>query len=109
MNIFFVIWYIFQSWIAIYLALPFLFLLVYLFKKLSGTQYNINQRPTVFTRDFDFAAIITAHKDMRLVPALVDSILKQKYLNYIIYVVADGCDTVNLPLNQVNIVVLRPE
>jgi cellulose synthase/poly-beta-1,6-N-acetylglucosamine synthase-like glycosyltransferase len=98
-----------QAWIAIYIALPFLFLLIYLVKKAFHLQYNINKKPIVVDKNFDFAAIITAHKDTLLVSPLVDSLLKQKYNNFCVYVVADACDISNLHFNDSRIVVLKPE
>lgn len=109
MNFFFIIWYFFQSWIAIYLVLPFLFLLIYFFKKLSGTQYDISKKTIVHQKDFDFAAVITVHKETMLVPALIDSLLKQNYGNYLVYIVADACDVSTLQYNDERVIVLKPE
>jgi hypothetical protein len=78
MKVFFTIWYIFQIWLAIYLVIPFIFLLIYGLKKLTRTRFNIAKLPTIAQKDFDFAAVITAHRDVLLVPALIDSLLKQQ-------------------------------
>src|SRR5688572_28883084 len=109
MNIFFIIWYFIQSWIAVYLLLPFIFLLVYLYKKTTNTRFNILKKPVVFAADFDFAAIITVHNETHLVPALIDSLLKQNYSRFTVYVVADDCDPGSIPQHDERVVVLQPE
>ncbi len=60
-------------------------------------------------KEFDFAAIITAHQDIKLIPPLVDSFLKQDYKNFIVYVVADDCDISGLLYNDQRIKILKPE
>jgi cellulose synthase/poly-beta-1,6-N-acetylglucosamine synthase-like glycosyltransferase len=109
MKVFFTIWYIFQIWLAIYLVIPFIFLLIYGLKKLTRTRFHIAKLPTIVQKDFDFAAVITAHRDVLLVPALVDSLLKQQYREFMIYVVADGCDVGSLRYQDPRVVVLQPE
>jgi cellulose synthase/poly-beta-1,6-N-acetylglucosamine synthase-like glycosyltransferase len=109
MNFFFAIWYIFQSWLAMYIILPSFFLLIYLFKKISKNQFDISKKAPVYHRDFDFAAIVTAHKEILLVPALIDSLLKQNYQQYLIYIVADACDISSLYYSNPRIIVLKPE
>jgi len=107
MSLFFIIAYLLQLWMAIYLVLPFIFLLIYAAKKISRTRYNISKKTDVHPADFDFAAIITAHQDISLVPALVDSLLKQHYTNYLIYIVADNC--ADIPVyDDPRVVVLKP-
>jgi cellulose synthase/poly-beta-1,6-N-acetylglucosamine synthase-like glycosyltransferase len=108
MKLFNLIWYLFQVCFALYLALPFFFLLVYLFKKISKTQFDVSRKKIVHKKDFDFAAIITVHKETLLVPALVDSLLKQNYRHYLIYVVADACDDHSLYYDDPRVIVLKP-
>jgi cellulose synthase/poly-beta-1,6-N-acetylglucosamine synthase-like glycosyltransferase len=109
MNVFYIFWYIFQTWIAIYLALPLVFLLIYQFKKITHSQFDISKKPIVYKKDFDFAVIITVHKQTMLVPALLDSILKQQYEHYTIYVVADCCDGSSIPQQNENVIILQPQ
>jgi len=108
-SILYLIWYFFQAWIAIYLILPFLFLLVYLIKKATGTTYSIYRKKPKTDKNFDFAAIITAHKDTRLIAPLVDSLVKQRYPNLMIYVVADACDISGLHFDDPRVEILKPE
>lgn len=60
-------------------------------------------------KEFDFAAIITAHQDVKLIPPLVDSFLKQDYANFIVYIIADDCDTTSLVFNDERIRIIKPE
>lgn len=103
------IWYFLQAWIAIYLILPLLFLIIYLVKKKFGKLYSINNKPVRIKKDFNFAAIITAHKETSLIPPLVDSLVKQRYGNILIYVVADACDISELHFDDPRVVILKPE
>lgn len=109
MIFFYAIWYLFQSWLAIYLVLPFFFLLIYLFKKITKTQFDISKKNLAYQKNFDFAAIVTAHKETLLVPALIDSLLKQNYKHYLIYIVADACDTGSLHYDDPKVVILKPD
>ncbi len=109
MSLFSTIAYVLQLWMAIYLVLPFIFLLVYLAKKISRTRYNIGKKNDIHPADFDFATIITAHQNTELVPALIDSLLKQQYSNYLIYVVADDCKDNNLRYDDPRVILLEPE
>lgn len=97
-----------QLLIAFYLLLPFILLLShFLFtrkKQLLGKKYK-----QVLAKNFDFAAIITAHKDTRFIKPLVDSFLKQSYSNFIVYVVADDCNITELQFQDDRIKVMKPE
>lgn len=108
MDIFFLLWYIFQAWIAIYLALPFIFLVVYFFKKSTGTLFNIHNKKTTEQKEFDFGVIITVHRETHLVPALIDSLLKQRYPSFQVYVVADRCEPSSILSTDQKITVLTP-
>ncbi|WP_443939074.1 glycosyltransferase [Pedobacter sp. MW01-1-1] len=58
---------------------------------------------------YDYAIIVTAYQQTMLLPAVVDSILKLKHQNYLVYIVADQCDITNLNFSDPRINVLRPE
>jgi cellulose synthase/poly-beta-1,6-N-acetylglucosamine synthase-like glycosyltransferase len=97
-----------QVILAIYMLLPFFLLFIhFLFtrsKQLVGKKY-----PKKENKEYDFAAIVTAHRDTRFILPLIDSFLKQNYANYILYVVADDCDISSLPASSINIQILKPE
>ncbi|MDB5203423.1 MAG: hypothetical protein JWQ27_2832 [Ferruginibacter sp.] len=94
--------------VAFYFFVPILlFALHYL---TGGKRKNLLQRyPVKFNKDFDFAAIVTAHQDTRFIAPLVDSFLKQAYSNFTLYVVADDCPDVQAYYNDPRIVILKPE
>lgn len=96
-----------QILLAAYLLQPTLLLLVYgvksLFKKDRITASDDD-------KDFSFAVIVTAHKNLQLVPPLVDSVLKQTYRHFKVYVVADGCEQTDIGYNNhPQVKVLAPE
>lgn len=104
-----ILWYLFQLWIAVYLIIPTILLIIYTIKKQFIKYRHIQVRKPKLEQSFDFAAIITAHKDVALLPPLVDSLLKQSYNNFLIYLVADACDMQEIRFNDPRIVVLKPE
>ncbi|MDQ6764425.1 MAG: glycosyltransferase family 2 protein, partial [Bacteroidota bacterium] len=93
--------------LAIYFLLPIFLFLIHLMlpasRKLAGKRY-----PKKINKDFDFAAIITAHQDVKLIPPLIDSFLKQDYKNFIVYIIADDCDITGLQYNDERIRIIKP-
>lgn len=109
MKVFYIILFIVQGVIAVYLALPaLLFVLHYLWKWVTGGR-SVADREPVVKKDFDFAAVVTAHKDVRFIAPLVDSFLKQTYGKAVVYVVADDCDISGLSFSDERVVILKPE
>jgi cellulose synthase/poly-beta-1,6-N-acetylglucosamine synthase-like glycosyltransferase len=101
--------YIVEIIIAFYMVLPLLFLIIYGLKKMLGILYNVNKKKILINKSFDFAVVITAHKEIKLVPPLVDSLLKQSYSNYVVYVVADACDNPEIGFQDPKVCLLKPE
>lgn len=97
-----------QFILAVYMLLPLFFLIVHFMKKNNRPLLHNKYRLLTDTQ-FDFAAIVTAHKDTRFITPLVDSFLKQRYKNFILYVVADDCDISELNYNNEQVVLLKPE
>lgn len=60
-------------------------------------------------RELDFACVITAYRNVEINVPLVDSILKQQYSNYHIYLVADRCEFDSFPIEHEKLSVLKPE
>jgi cellulose synthase/poly-beta-1,6-N-acetylglucosamine synthase-like glycosyltransferase len=109
MNILFFLFLLIQAVIALYFLQPLtLFIIHYAKRLLKPYQSPVSKKPAL-EKDFDFAAIVTAHKDTRFIPPLVDSLLKQQYKNFHIYIVADGCDISSLHFNADNVSLLKPE
>lgn len=108
MKILFYIFIALQAVIALYLLQPAILLIIHFIKKIIAPYKSpINRKPIV-KKDFDFATIVTAHKDTRFIPPLVDSLLKQNYPNYHIYVVADACDISDLHFDNPRVTLLKP-
>lgn len=97
-----VIWIIFQVIVGYNLILPFVLFIFYKFQ-------NHKQTPTLSNSNYDYGIIVTAYEQTALLPAVVSSLLKVNYSNYLIYVVADNCDISNLYFNDPRVVLLRPE
>jgi cellulose synthase/poly-beta-1,6-N-acetylglucosamine synthase-like glycosyltransferase len=98
-----------EAVVAIFVLLPGLMLLLHaLLRAIVGKRSVLDRKPET-EKEFDFAAIITAHQDTRFIPPLVDSLIRQTYGRLIIYVVADDCDTSGLVFEDNRVVVLRPE
>lgn len=103
------LFYLLQVILAIYLVLPFLLLSLHFIVKAAGRNSLEKKYPIANEKKFDFAAIVTAHRDTRFILPLVDSFCKQNYQNFIVYVVADDCDTSNLYFKDERIRILKPE
>lgn len=103
MNLAFILWVIIQVLIGYNLVLP---ILLYGFYLISGKK----QPGLILYKDEpDYAIIVTAYEQTTLLPAVVQSLLRLNYSNYIIYIVADKCDISNLHFNDSRVVLLRPE
>ena len=99
----------FQLLLAAYLLLPFFLLVVHSVLRMRGQRLLERKYPLQNDKDYDFAAIITAHQDTRFILPLVDSFCRQTYSNFIVYVVADDCDVSDLQFTDPRIRLLRPE
>ena len=97
------VWAFFQIAVGYNLVLPFLLLLMYAI--VSGKKKKTIQSTT----EADYAIIVTAYEQTTLIPAVVASLLKLNYNNYLIYIVADKCDVSNLSFEDERVIVLRPE
>ena len=104
-QILLVLFYVLSGIIAFYFLLPAFLFISYYVK--GGLKKKFSYDPQ--GKQFEFAAIITAHQDVRFVPPFVDSFLKQRYPNFKVYVVADDCDVTDLNFNDERIIVLKPE
>jgi cellulose synthase/poly-beta-1,6-N-acetylglucosamine synthase-like glycosyltransferase len=94
------LYYILQFIFTIHLAFPLVLFVLYLFT--SEKKYSLAKK------EYDFAAIITAYKETDIIIPLVDSLQKQNYKNFLIYIVADECDTSILNYKEEDIVLLVP-
>lgn len=97
------LWWCLQILIGYNLFMP---LLLFLF-------YSIEKKPLLRSQpkdnaERDFAIIVTAYEQTDSLHAVVDSILKLNYRNYLVYIVADKCDVSNLRFDDERVVLLRP-
>ena len=97
------IWITLQVLIGYNLVLPLLLYFGYL---LSG---KTKFRTASSGGEADYAIIVTAYEQTHMLKAVTDSILRLKYSNYLVYIVADKCDISKLKFSDERIVVLRPE
>ena len=94
--------------VLFYFLLPvilhFIYFLIGGYKKVSLLKNN-NEPINI---DYDFAAIVAVHQDIRFIKPLVDSFLKQNYNKFIVYIVADDCDLDGLRFTDERIVLIKP-
>ncbi|RYZ96811.1 MAG: hypothetical protein EOP47_23045 [Sphingobacteriaceae bacterium] len=95
-------WIIIQVLIGYNLVLPFV---LYLFSFLV--------RKKIYAKapaEADYGIIVTAYEQTDSLPAVVNSILRLNYSNYLVYVVADKCecDISTLNFNDDRVILLRP-
>ena len=113
MNLFTtILYYLFllvQLLVALYVLVPLFSLVGYGIAKLFSAKPPAERKPVVVDRNMEFAVIITAHQEAEFVLPLVDSILKQSYDGFQVYVVADDCDTRQLTFSDPRITVLEPQ
>lgn len=103
------------AWIAVQiivgwnLVFPILLLLFRGLRKMVGAGSEWRYGAESDAPKADYAIIVTAYEQTDLIPAVIDSILKLRYSNYLVYIVADNCDVSNLHFDDPRIIVLRPE
>ena len=105
LNILYFFWILIQAVIGYNLVFP---LALYLLYPAARNKFKPNK---VWNRvtEADYGIIVTAYKQTQALPAVVESLLKQEYKNYMIYIVADQCDISQLDFNHPKVIVLRPE
>lgn len=98
-----------QLLIALYILVPTFSLLSYLVLNLFKVKTPYQKKPFLTNRDFEFGFIVTAHQEAQFILPIVDSILKQTYPNFYVYVVADDCDVSNMPFTDRRVILLKPQ
>ena len=87
--------------IAFFLVFPFLEVLISFFFP--------EKKPDLSKKEYDFGLIITAYKNGLITVPLVESLLKQPYQNFMVYLVADACEFETYPIEDERLVVLKPD
>lgn len=100
----YIVWIVFHVFILIHLLFP-LFLQGLSLMKSKRNEMN----DEVGMKEIDYAIIVTAYGNVKQIPAVVNSILHLNYDRYLIYIVADNCDSSSLSFDNAKVVILRPE
>lgn len=103
MEVLYDVFVLIQVLVGVHLILPLILYLLH-FNRKRTLPPN-----TVENKAYDYAIIVTAYQQTNLLPAVVDSILKLNYQNYLVYVVADNCDISGLDFQHDKVILLRPE
>ena len=91
------------------LAAAFGFFLLFPF--LEVVAERLSYRPPVYAnqlRPYDYACLITAYENSEITKPGVRSLLAQRYPNFHIYLVADGCDVRDYHISDKKFMLLRP-
>jgi cellulose synthase/poly-beta-1,6-N-acetylglucosamine synthase-like glycosyltransferase len=97
-----IIWIVLCVLVGYNLVLPILLFIIF---KLTP-----RRKPAQLPQDEpDYGIILTAYQHTHTLKAAVASLLKLRYSNYLIYVVADNCDISGLHFNDDRVILLRPE
>lgn len=108
-DIFYYIWIAIQVVLAAYLLQPLILLLIFGLKRAWKAVFGGKKTMApVEGSARSFGIVVTAHKNLELIPPLVDSALKQTYPNYMVYVVADACDHTDIGITHPQVKVLAP-
>ncbi len=99
-----IIYLIVESILCIFLISPFLFVALSL---VFGKTFRADTNKTA--TEFDFACVITAYKDATIATNTVHSLLALHYKNFVVYLVADDCNTSEIAFENNQMVVLKPE
>jgi cellulose synthase/poly-beta-1,6-N-acetylglucosamine synthase-like glycosyltransferase len=99
MAIVWYIWILLQVLIGYNLYLP---ILLFIFFKEKVQEVPVAEED-------DYGIIVTAYEQIDAIGNVVASLLKLKYTNYLIYIVADKCDITGVSFNDERVIVLRPE
>lgn len=97
-----------QLFFSSFLLQPFILLCIHAGRKLFKRKQHV-QAVSANPKRFQFGVIVTVHRDSRFIPSIVDSLLRQTYSHFNVYVVADDCQS-DLPrFEDGRIHILRPD
>jgi cellulose synthase/poly-beta-1,6-N-acetylglucosamine synthase-like glycosyltransferase len=83
------------------------FLLFPFFSVIFSTLFR-EKRHFLYQKKNDFACIITAYQNIEMANTLVDSLLKQTYPNFHIYLVADQCKKNDIDITDERMTIIEP-
>lgn len=97
------VWYVVQISIGVHLLSPLCLFMIFTLKR------HVQAGKRTVQHEGDYAVIVTAYEQTDSLPMVVDSILKARHSNFLIYVVADKCDISSLNFTDERVIILRPE
>ncbi|TKK65232.1 glycosyltransferase family 2 protein [Ilyomonas limi] len=100
------LWILLQIIVGYNLALPFVLVCLYKVKSIGNKKTTAH---TVIKEEADYGIIVTAYEQTNTLPAVIASLLKMNYTNYLIYIVADKCDISNLKFKDKRVIILHPD
>jgi cellulose synthase/poly-beta-1,6-N-acetylglucosamine synthase-like glycosyltransferase len=101
--------YFMEAIVAAYLLQPSILLVYYFLRRSKGFRPGATPAPVpACDRQFQFGIIITVHDEIDFIPPIVDSLLKQTYPFFNVYVVADACNISSLHYADERIHLLSP-
>ncbi|MGE7775746.1 glycosyltransferase family 2 protein [Chitinophaga sp. NPDC101104] len=108
-NVLYYAWLAVQAVLALYVLQPLILLLIFGLKR-AFRAVGGERKPAapVEDRPRSFGIVVTAHKNLELIPPLVDSALKQTYPHFVVYVVADACEQTDIGITHPQVKVLVP-
>jgi cellulose synthase/poly-beta-1,6-N-acetylglucosamine synthase-like glycosyltransferase len=109
LSILWILFLIVQAIVVLYVLVPFVSLLSYFVIRLFRFKTPYDRKPFLTDKNFEFGFIVTAHQEVQFILPIVDSILKQTYRNFHVYVVADDCDLTSLHFTDTRVTILKPE
>lgn len=101
------IYWALQIILAFFLIQPFILLLIFSGKKIFTGRPEA-EKPSLINKNYQFGIVITAHRETAFLPPIVDSLIKQEYPHFNVYIVADDCDTSLLRFEDPRIHILSP-
>ena len=98
------------SWFFVIISIVVLFFLVFPFLEVLFSFFFPEKLNEPSKRGVhDFGLVITAYKNAEITFPLIESLLKQEYDQFVVYLVADASEPVTLPFQDERLVVLFPD
>ena len=101
-SFFYIAWIVLGVIIGYNLVLPILFFCIYKIIPAKKNRETFDEEP-------DYAIIVTAYEHTNTLEQCVNSLLNLNYHNYLIYIVADKCDTSTLHFTNEHVILLKPQ
>lgn len=98
---------IIQVLVSLHFVIPFLLVIFHIVYVQTGkpsgkTVLQVNRH------SHRFGIIVTAYKQILFIPPIVDSLLKQRYENFHVYIVTDRCEVDSADYSDPRITILKP-